>query len=182
MCDDTHIDYNDSIINIVRQDTFSNRWRKRAYNMDPLWNAHHETYRILTRHSQTNYSHLYTVENNENGPRIIFQQFVAPEIDKRNNKLDKEIIFELSDKDWITIKKKFEENCFWSESLDREIPKTIDGGTWFVEGYDPTKRNCGKSDYHIDVSFYEEENKLGDIVRLVMSYNDQSEMKDVPQL
>ena len=178
-CDTSALEYNDSVIEIFKQDTFSNGWRKRSYQMEPLYTANHETYRVLMIYSLTNHSHVYTVENRNEGARIIVQQFTAPEIDKRNNKLDKELIFKLTDKEWKEIKRTIEENCFWSTSLDREVVETLDGGSWFVEGFDPTKRNCANSEFHIDICNYQDENKLGDIVRKIMSYVDQKQLENV---
>lgn len=87
----------------------------------------------------------------------------------------------ISESEWKSFKKVIEDNCFWTLSIDDpDQGNYLGGGEWYIEGFQPNKRNCSKSDYLItfrkipstSVKFY-------NIYRSIMNFVDEDQIHPI---
>ena len=148
-CDKSEVATNDSILQssetIKSIPLFSSR-----FNQKPLSENGVESYRLSTKHSFNEYYQVYTLSKSKDGGDFLIQEYLYSSPDDRLGKLSNEHRTKLSTEEWNSFKEVIEKNCFWTLPIDApDSGEYFDGGEWYIEGFQPNKRNCFNSDYMI---------------------------------
>lgn len=146
-CDITDVPKNDSIFS---SDEFNENLKKFStrYNQTPLSELADESYRLSTKHAFNKYYQVFTLTKTKKGGDFLVQEYLCSKPYANDGKLNYEHRSALSMSEWDSFKTVIEHNCFWTLSLeDPDSSEYFDGGEWYIEGFQPNKRNCSKSDY-----------------------------------
>ncbi len=146
-CDRTELSTNDSILNA--KDVVEALPKLVAeFKQKGLKGQTVETYRLMTSHSFNVYDQVFTLKKTLEGGEFIVQEYHHPELSNKC-KLMYEQHSKLTASEWKAFKKVIDDNCFWTLPVVDKIQKggMLDGGYWYIEGYQPFKRNCSNSNY-----------------------------------
>lgn len=134
------IDKIDSLTNLLVVRERDSIWNLNNYKEPSLISAHHETYRFIW-HSSFGAAKIYRLEKINGKYKAVTKTFgdqdTLPSIKE----------FSISSKMWNDIIDRLSINGFWTypSSIERN---GLDGATWILEGYKPTKDECTGKNYH----------------------------------
>ena len=116
------------------------------------------------------YSHLYTLSKKDDGAELEVLQYYSPKERGKKVQLDKKYTINLSGKEWRVIKNAIDTSCYWTNEVGNGYHTVLDGGSWRLEGFDPSKRNCANRNYHVDICLFGTKNNLGNLCLLIRKF------------
>lgn len=147
-CTISEVTKNDSILKSLDTEQGFPRFLSR-YREIPLSTYGVETYRMSTRHSFNRYFQVYTITKTYDGADFLIQEFVSSKPYALDSKLSNKHLTKLNHEQWKHFKQVTENNCYWSLTVDDpDKSDYLDGGEWYIEGFQPNKRNCAHSYRH----------------------------------
>ncbi len=148
-CDTSLVSKNDSILKSPEVKKGLSNIRAR-YMQEALTNLNNESYRLSTKRAFNKYYQVYTLSKLNEGGNLLIQEFLCDKPFDIECKLDSEYNLKITEYQWNFFKKIIDKNCFWTFSIDDpDRGEYLDGSEWYLEGYQPDKRNCSKFEYLI---------------------------------
>lgn len=169
-CNTSFLKENDSILKSTCPDSLLIKLDKR-YNQELLKNRYEESYRVYIRHSFNKYFQVYTVVKNNDGATLEVQEYLGSSGYSLDNKLDTTYSIDLTQNEWLNIKKSIDSNCFWSLRFDDGVRnEALDGGEMILQGYQPNKKNCANSDYYLIIDWVSKDKRIYQILHDILKY------------
>jgi hypothetical protein len=132
----------DSFINIQEIQDRDMKWMVGSYREPSIFHVDNETYRFI-RSTSFNGTEVYRVERDANAFKAVVKTF------GQGDTVGKFTEFNISKEIWDNITDSLNETNFWIyPSLNDKEALVLDGETWLLEGYKPTKDKCTQKNYH----------------------------------
>lgn len=130
----------------------------RIWRIPPLAGYAAESYRICTMQAFEN-TRIITIVKTDAGAKMSTAVYNDQRPTGKETVVRSRSTRMLSKGEWKKIRLKIHSNCFWTEPMGKMKP-VLDGGSWLIEGYDPSESNCGKLRYHANFSQMGESNSI----------------------
>jgi len=131
----------DSLVKIPKIKLRDKEWMKNNYNEPSLLDSKKETYRFILS-SSFDTTEIERIED-IGGRYKMTKKIYATHADTVGVASE----FEISQSDWNNIVTNLVANNFWTYPTS-DNRKGLDGATWVLEGYKPTKDKCTLKNYH----------------------------------